>query len=166
MVKHCGWFAPILWGLTYINGHFRYLNWKYLPYIRLLQGLCKGIYPPKKAGWMTRPSLDRFRGHRSERLPHGRWLPYRPKGVVRSNAWGLLLKFRSITTGQGDGGMEEKPGLSDHTVMKTPHCYSWSTLLKFIMSVSSHTKPHGTRWNPEHFPGNSRLKPQQSSTHP
>ena len=100
---------------------------------------------------MTRPSLDRFTGHRSERLPHGRWLPYRPKGVVRSNAWGLLLKFRSIT-GQGDGGMEdmicygdstqqkvtvgdlqngvdgvsmrEKPGLSDHSVMKTPHCYS------------------------------------------
>ena len=30
----------------YFNGHFRNLNWRYLPYIRpIVSGLCKGIYP-------------------------------------------------------------------------------------------------------------------------
>ena len=28
---------------NFVNGHFRILNWSYLPYIRPMQGLCKGI---------------------------------------------------------------------------------------------------------------------------
>ena len=32
-----------------INGHFRDLNWRYLPYIRPMKGPCKGISPQNMA---------------------------------------------------------------------------------------------------------------------
>jgi len=38
----CNW--GIIW-YRIINGHFRNLNWRYLPYIRPSSGLCKGTSP-------------------------------------------------------------------------------------------------------------------------
>ena len=38
-----------------INGHFRNPNWRYLPYIRPMQGLCKGISPENMALYGTVP---------------------------------------------------------------------------------------------------------------
>ena len=38
-----------------INGHFRNLNWRYLPYIRPIQGLCKGVSPQNMALYGTVP---------------------------------------------------------------------------------------------------------------
>ena len=37
------------------NGHFRNLNWRYLPYIRPISGLCKGISPQNVALYGTVP---------------------------------------------------------------------------------------------------------------
>ena len=36
----------------WLNGHSRNLNWRYLPYIRPTEGLCKGIFP-QNFHWFT-----------------------------------------------------------------------------------------------------------------
>ena len=38
-----------------VNGHFRILKWRYLPYIRPIEGLCKGISPQNMALYGTVP---------------------------------------------------------------------------------------------------------------
>jgi len=41
--------TPIYIGKMMINGNFRILKWRYLPYIRPIKGLCKGIPPQNMA---------------------------------------------------------------------------------------------------------------------
>ena len=41
------------WGCHTINGHVRNLSWRYLPYRRPIEGLCKGISPQNMANNMV-----------------------------------------------------------------------------------------------------------------
>jgi hypothetical protein len=56
------------------NGHFRNINWMYLPYVRPIEGLCKayvvkGIYPPNMALYGTvPPSVGSWNSH--DFFPH------------------------------------------------------------------------------------------------
>ena len=45
--------APIHGISRSINSHVRILNWRYLPHIRPMQGLCKGISPQNMALYGT-----------------------------------------------------------------------------------------------------------------
>ena len=59
------------------NGNFRILKWRYLPYIRLIKGLCKGISPQN----MAKNMVQYLPRHRPGRPP---WESSSPCAVRRT----------------------------------------------------------------------------------